>query len=150
MEKLWHIPEFELHAHSDFELEIMILVVTNPFSERVVIFTDYALRIFLGTFPILLRQVHDTRSWSPIVWNIIQIQHRCKELYGPNMGFNYDCLVTLTMEIWSLIYDKTSIWVMDNNIIQIQNLSMEWRPFIRVLASFLLWPWPLRYNIWSK
>ena len=35
-------------------LAIFLLVETNPFSELVVIFTDYALRISLGTFSILL------------------------------------------------------------------------------------------------
>ena len=34
-------------------LAYVLLVDTNPFSELVVIFPDYALRIFLGTFSIL-------------------------------------------------------------------------------------------------
>ena len=37
-----------------FRLAYVLLVETNPFSELVVIFPDYALRISLGTFSILL------------------------------------------------------------------------------------------------
>ena len=37
-----------------FGLAYILLVETNPFSELVVIFTDYALRISVGTFSILL------------------------------------------------------------------------------------------------
>ena len=39
---------------SHLGLAYVLLVETNPFSELVVIFPDYALRISLGTFSILL------------------------------------------------------------------------------------------------
>ena len=38
-------------------LAYVLLVETNPFSELFVIFSDYALRISLGTFPILLSKL---------------------------------------------------------------------------------------------
>ena len=42
------------------ELAYVLLVETNPFSELVVIFTDYALRIFLGIFSMLPNMIMQT------------------------------------------------------------------------------------------
>ena len=67
-------------------------------------------------------------------------------------------LATTAMWPWPWRYD---LWLMTRqahgswttivlNIIQIQNLNMEWWPLTWVLARFSLWPWPLRYYIGSK
>ena len=65
--RVWHADRGRLLLRTPgpvpLGLAYVLLVETNPFSELVVIFPDYTLRISLGTFSILLWV--RTRGWSP-------------------------------------------------------------------------------------
>ena len=58
LQRVWHADRGRLLLRTPgpvpLGLAYVLLVETNPFSELVVIFPDYALRISLGTFSILL------------------------------------------------------------------------------------------------
>ena len=58
LERVWHADRGRLLLRTPgpvpMGLAYFLLVETNPFSELVVTFPDYALRISLGTFSIML------------------------------------------------------------------------------------------------
>ena len=62
LRRVWHANRGTLTLRTpgpvSLGLAYVLLVETNPFYERVVIFPDYALRISLGTFSILLPNVY--------------------------------------------------------------------------------------------
>ena len=62
-----------------FGLAYILLVETNPFSELFVIFTDYALRISLGTFSILLLMSFFDRGQYSVL-----LPHLAVELHNPS------------------------------------------------------------------
>ena len=70
LRRVWHADRARLLLRTPgpvpLGLAYVLLVETNPFPELVVIFTDYALRISLGTFSILLLNVGQM-LWSSYI-----------------------------------------------------------------------------------
>ena len=68
LQRLWHANRGRLLLRTPgpvpLGLAYVLLVETNPFSELVVIFPDYALRISLGTFSILIFIIHNNKILS--------------------------------------------------------------------------------------
>ena len=71
---VWHADRGRLLLRTTgpvpFWLAYVLLVETNPFSELVVIFTDYALRISLGTFQVHGIVYHSSCSHASMIWAI--------------------------------------------------------------------------------
>ena len=59
-----------------------------------------------------------SESHNTIVFNIIQIKHDSKELYGSDKDLDYVCTVTLTFEIGPFVKVMTHPRVMDNNCVK--------------------------------
>ena len=101
-----------------------------------------------------LGQGHDTsfghRQW---VCEILSRSNLTVRWYGPDTDFRYMCTVTLTLEIWQWIKVMTHPWVMDNNCVKYYpDPTWQWGVMAQTRISSMceLWPWPWRYDFWSR
>ena len=73
--------------------------------------------------------------------------------YGPDTDFGYVCTVTLTSEIWPSVKVMTHPSVIDNKCVKYYlDPTWQWGVMVRarILGMCALWPWPWRYDLWSR
>ena len=100
--------------------------------------------------------IYGSRSWYTLgSWTTCKIlswSDIAVRSYGPDTDFGYVCTVTLNLAIWPWVKVMTHPWVMANNCVKYPDPTWQWVVMARkwILGMCALWPWPWRYDLWSR